>query len=430
MATGWLRKFPLPSFIKTGKVVVVFLGWAKLAWSLCKASVPNNTVPVEYIDLIHIAVGHASFAQPTKNNRPGGISQSGFSIAEIMVGLIIGSLATVVVLQSWSVFESQKRTTTNTNDAQENSLMAMYILEREARMAGYGMLSQDRFICHSRNMYLNGTATTVAGFMPVQIIDGASGGPDMVSFIYSTAGIGNVPIKLTNTMINSDAILTVDSANGVNAGDIVYLAEPGSTKPCSRLQVTAVTPVIPASNTGPYTLAHSTVANTINPPLGTNIFPTGGYLSDAGKVFDLGSAIENQFRINNNNLEMSATPVVSGVVNLQAQYGIAATNSPVINCWVNATSSGNPGCGMGDWSNPDAGMITRIKAIRIALIARDPKQERTAITSTTLTLLPGSTGTISANAISWTPTGTEQRYRYKIQQATIPLRNLIWAGVK
>ena len=49
--------------------------------------------------------------------RMAGSGQAGFSLVEIMVGLVIGLLATLVILQVFSVYEGQKRTTTGTADA-------------------------------------------------------------------------------------------------------------------------------------------------------------------------------------------------------------------------------------------------------------------------------------------------------------------------
>ena len=52
--------------------------------------------------------------------------QAGFTLVEIMVGLAIGMLATVIIMQVFSVFEAQKRTTTGTADAQTNGGIAIY----------------------------------------------------------------------------------------------------------------------------------------------------------------------------------------------------------------------------------------------------------------------------------------------------------------
>jgi len=65
----------------------------------------------------------------------------GFSLVEIMVGMVIGLLSTIVVMQVYATFEGQKRTTTSGSDAQTNGAVALYTVERDARLAGYGFIN-------------------------------------------------------------------------------------------------------------------------------------------------------------------------------------------------------------------------------------------------------------------------------------------------
>jgi len=62
--------------------------------------------------------------------------QSGFSLVELMVGLAIGLLATIIIIQVMSVFDAQRRTTTGSADAQTNGGIALYSIARELKMAG------------------------------------------------------------------------------------------------------------------------------------------------------------------------------------------------------------------------------------------------------------------------------------------------------
>src|SRR3989338_7895818 len=63
---------------------------------------------------------------------------TGFSLVEIMVGMVIGLLSTIIVMQVFATFEGQKRTTTGGSDAQTNGGVGLYTIERDIRMAGYG----------------------------------------------------------------------------------------------------------------------------------------------------------------------------------------------------------------------------------------------------------------------------------------------------
>ena len=64
--------------------------------------------------------------------------QSGFSLVEIMVALVIGLLGIIVMMQVFAVFEGQKRTTTGGDDAISSGSIALYNLQRDIQHAGWG----------------------------------------------------------------------------------------------------------------------------------------------------------------------------------------------------------------------------------------------------------------------------------------------------
>ena len=63
----------------------------------------------------------------------------GFTLVEIMVGVLIGLIGTVVIFQVFAVSEGQKRTTTGAGDAQQNGVFALFQVERDLRTAGFGL---------------------------------------------------------------------------------------------------------------------------------------------------------------------------------------------------------------------------------------------------------------------------------------------------
>ncbi len=93
-------------------------------------------------------------------------SQAGFSLMDIMVGMVLGLLGTIVIFQVFSVSESIKRTTTSGGEAQQNGVAGMFILQRALKAAGYGINSND----------ISPT--------PVQISVGGGGTPDTITVSY------------------------------------------------------------------------------------------------------------------------------------------------------------------------------------------------------------------------------------------------------
>lgn len=63
----------------------------------------------------------------------------GFSLIELLVGLVIGALVSLVIMNVFSVFEGEKRTTMGGADAQTSGNIALYNISRDIQQAGFGM---------------------------------------------------------------------------------------------------------------------------------------------------------------------------------------------------------------------------------------------------------------------------------------------------
>jgi len=132
----------------------------------------------------------------------------------------------------------------------------------------------------------------------------------------------------------------------------------------------------------------------------------------------------------------AAVPVASDIVALQAQYGITETIDPTattttaaaylnrVDRWVDATGTFGPTMALMDRN--------RIRAIRIAVIARDGNLQRNTVSQTCNGAAAGVSRVCiwqaDANPASVDLSGVPnwQRYRYRSFEATIPLRNIIW----
>jgi type IV pilus assembly protein PilW len=156
-----------------------------------------------------------------------------------------------------------------------------------------------------------------------------------------------------------------------------------------------------------------------------------------GNLACLGAWDTVTYVVNNGNLERNGIPVVAGVVNLQAQYGISTTaNSNQVNQWVDATAATG-------FATPSVADRNRIKAVRIAIIARNSKIERSAVStacSSTSAATPtglcawsgvavgGAITTASpAPTVDLSADANWARYRYRVFETVIPLRNMVWS---
>lgn len=80
---------------------------------------------------------------------------AGFSLVELMVGMVIALIASLAIVQVFSTFEDQKRSTTAGSEAQENGLIALSELEQGIHNAGAGLINAATFDCSSTYTYFD-----------------------------------------------------------------------------------------------------------------------------------------------------------------------------------------------------------------------------------------------------------------------------------
>lgn len=365
---------------------------------------------------------------------------AGFSLIEIMVGIVIGLIGVLVMMQVAAVFEGQKRTTTTGSDAQTNGAVALYMVERDMRRAGYGLSVAGALGCQVRRKFDDAGASDVLVLTPVTITDGASGLPDTVRFLASSKGGWSVPSSITKDHPSSATNIFLNTVLGVEETDMMVLYEPGKT--CTLIQATG----IPNGNVQVH---HQNSGSKWNPPSGGDIYPAGGF--DIGaQAINMGTIIDRTYSLDAaSNLVLadysSSTnttanqPLAADIVQLQAQYGFdtrSGTQTDTrINTWsatmINADGAGTTG---------DNGDLQRIYAIRMAVVARSAIKEKPQAGGTTCNITTAAPRWKNADPadstqdleldVSKHPDGSAnadwQCYRYRVFESVIPLRNLLW----
>jgi type IV pilus assembly protein PilW len=345
--------------------------------------------------------------------------QTGFSLIELMVGLAIGMLATIVIIQVMSVFEAQRRSTTGSADAQTNGGIALYSIAREMKMAGYPLLPVTDSALECTTLTFGGTGIT--GITPAAIADGvaASGvnASDTITIRFGTTLMGGTATQITS-LVNVDEAVVLSNLS-CNKFDVTLITAGAS---CAMSTAADVLTVAGAPPIFKVKLANTTLAAP-----NANLACLGAWNEVTYAVNPATGNLDRTVRVNG---VATTTPSVVGVVNLQAQYGISATaNSNQVTAWVNASG--------GTWAAPTVADRNRIKAIRIAVVARNEKMEpgvvTTACSSTTAAAPTGLcawAGSVAspAPAIDLSPGDPNwARYRYRVFETIVPLRNVIWA---
>lgn len=348
-------------------------------------------------------------------------TQAGFSLVEILVGLVIGLLVTLVIMQVFSVFEGQKRSTMGTADAQTNGNIALYNVQRDVQLAGFGA---PIFYPANNPLY----CAVGSGISPVTIVDGGgvAGASDMVTVHYGSSPSGGFPVIIRASIPipsadNPKAVrIGVDTNMGCQVNDIALVSS-GAPIACNLTTVIGPSDIkmIPVPSTPPDT-THIELKDGTGVAVDNIVSCMGG----GWGAFT--------YAINNNQLERNGVPSVAEIVNIQAQYGISkfpSTNS--VEAWVDASGA--------TWGSASITPTdrNRIKAVRVALVARNGLLEKSNVTNTCTT----AKGIINNGPCAWDDTNVDaapkidlsnnadwQRYRYRVYETIIPIRSMIWAA--
>lgn len=391
--------------------------------------------------------------------------QQGFSLIELMVGIVISLIGTIAMMKVFANFEEQKRTTTSGNDAQQSGSYAIYELERQIRSAGSGLIQGNGYGVWgcSLTAYRAGAAvlptatsfpapftnwpTTTIFTVPVLVL---SGGTDTNGNAASdTIGVigGNPAFRVFKASVvsNSGLTTTVDNSVGFQARDYVLNSiSTGTANNCTLGKI--------ANGAGSVVSPGTTAGNTIT--LDAAYSPSTGFAT--GYVFDLGpspifSLYGVQAMTTTNGPQLmsydmySGTPPISvadGIVAIKALYMVDLNAScPTLTSFadtgpVAGVAQQIPVLPTGTYSftNLTASNLTacnamaKIKAVRIAVVAQSEEPERSG------TDMPKDQYSYSGNA-SITVFGdlksqglsqnitTQRNYRYKVYDTVIPVRN-------
>lgn len=303
------------------------------------------------------------------------IPQRGFSLVELMVAMTIGL---IVLLALSQLFVGTKRSY-NTQDAlarvQENGRIAMHLLIRDIRMAGY-------YGCFHDVGKINSTLNPGAGFDPFNT-KYAVEGMDKSSGTWYPSGVASAkpdpgmkadtdalsirmldpsnPITVAQEMPNSSAALFVNAGHGLKANDIIMVTD------CQSGDVMQLTNVNASGSSGKDNLVHNAGGGT-----------PGNSTQKLQKSYGVGATV---MRFTNNvyyvadkdpggnaivptlyrKVNTSAPEaLVEGIESMQVLYGVDTDGDKVPNVYRKAGAAGLQT--EAEWS--------AVMAVRVILLAR------------------------------------------------------------
>lgn len=386
--------------------------------------------------------------------------ERGFSIIEIMVGVVIGMIAVLVIYQVFVTSEGIKRNITAAGDAQQNGLLSSFMMGIELANSGNGLAVAARDLGACAPTAVAGAAPTpieiASSQLPIPMLISDGGGannPDSFVIYYSVARTLVSPALFAAPAAANAASYLVVSANGFQftngVGDmVVAIPNPTAAFPSANQCYTSVITAAPVQGTivdpdsPPKKLA--TLAVTLaGAPVPMDAFSSellnlgpanlvqkvlydvsGGSLRSKSLLDPATGAPDNAQPVN---------PLASNVLNIKLQYGIDTVGDGLVHHWVPALA----GTAYGDWdaktmlTGKPYTELNRIKAARIAILVKseqhdkdlnpDPGFSRTVFNDC------ADGGTCYPVTFSIAPVaGQPYGWRYRVYETVIPLRNEVW----
>lgn len=376
-------------------------------------------------------------------------AETGLSLVEIMVGVLIGMIGIIVIFQMLATSEERKRTVTAGSDVQVSGAIGLTSIERDVREAGYGFASAgyDTGITPVMGCTVNAydtarqpTAAFTYRLTPVQIIQGVGTASDSIIVLRGNGSTMPAAHVFTES---SDTSKKTRGRAGISPRDYLLVGRVTPTLQCMTIEVTDVSDADSLTirhNQGSYNYTvylpnNSTSLETRvarhNNPAPTTAF-TAGYLFNLGNGprRNIWTVLNGKLQVTNDLLYQDTNgdnindpvQIADNVITLQAEYGIDANNNGRIED--------------SEWTTTDPALATawaNVLAVRLGMLVRSSQFERADVTTVVpswaggqfqITNLDGSgSGTAPAD-----PADNWRRYRYRVYETIIPLRNMLWGS--
>ncbi len=348
--------------------------------------------------------------------------QRGFTLVSLMVGLVISLVVVLAVYGSASFFEANRRQMVSGNDAFENALGALIAVQRATKQAGMAISLDGRLACQAVNIFRDG-AVRADGLMipPVRIVDGGEDS-DSLTVAFADSLLATMPAQSIRPMNPGDTSILTSNAIGLNVGDLVMVGSPGSTDPCTLMQISAIEPS--AAPLGSR-VRHEGLS-TWNPVDRTVEFTTMPTYAPGSLVQRVGGWNWLTYRVvagqleERDNTTATTNLIADGIVYFKAAYGTTDGLNQTIQQWALPVDA---------WANPDIVQLNAVRALQIGIVARNAQRIKPTVaggacdatTVANITLWPaGPIVDLSRLGADW------GCYQYRVLTLAVPLRNMIF----
>lgn len=368
----------------------------------------------------------------------------GFSLVELLVAVAIGLVLSLAVSRVLIASQQSKFSTTSVNDINQTGAYLAYTLDRTVRSAGSGFaLRRANFGCLLNASRNNTTILPRASLpvpfagvsgnirlAPVVVYRGASqAGSDVLAVMAGSSGFGEAAFPLVANSALSTQVL-VPNTLGFRSNDLVLFAD-DTLNACMVQQVRAN-----FAEAGDQTLP---LEGLYTDATGNNVNLIDFSRSDGSVAMSLGrvgtpalnppdfrlygvdnTATLRSFDLLDINGEDASVPVVEGVLEMRAIYGIDTDGNGTQDAWASPGTAPWTAAALLNGSNASRENLARIVSLRIGLILRTtlPEKATEVVARPSLTLFSGLPGETTRSF-----SGSDLNFRYRTLEITVPLRN-------
>jgi type IV pilus assembly protein PilW len=359
---------------------------------------------------------------PMMTIRPRYNVQRGFSLVEIMVGIVIGMIAVLVIYQVFAAAEGIKRNTTSVGDAQQNGLLSSFMLHIELANASNGVADA---MAQLGNCTASVSAATSLRPIPILISDsGADATPDTFVVNYSVAQHRVTPAPADKN--GSDYI--VQSPNGfvnsVAKRDLI-IAIPGTPGDCAVSRVSAYdgTPIPCITDPTQSCVKITPVGATVQAAYVLDMGPTTGGVKQRVQ-YDVNGGVLRSIVLWNGDGQPVAQPpdpIASNVVNMKLLYGVDDGAGGIT--WTPATGPWNAATVLA----ANNSTLGKIRAVRIGIVVQGEQFDKEKYQHD---LLFPPSWELFKNVLATPLTGLiTPGFRVRVYETSIPLRNSLFNPV-
>jgi len=334
----------------------------------------------------------------------------GVTLVDIVVALVVASLTIIVVAQAFVVIQTIRRSVAGAADAHAASALALRTLAIAAANAGAGITQvADAF----DSCPVAADAATTLRPLAVLITDGGRADRPDSLIVRQSLAPSTVAARLLSAA-PAGSSWTIEAVDGFNVDDRVI-----ATSRDGRCAMTDVTGIASGAS-GAITLAHAAVDTDL--PVTSLLLSLGPHARASTSRYDLVAGTLRSTDIGNGD---APNPLVSNIVNVKFQYGIDSDGDGALDTWAPAA---------GAWSAANVAAapwatLARIKALRIGVIARTERVDRTQTHDVHWVLFDCELADKSAcpGRLEGTfPPAADGGYRYRVIETVVPLRNALW----